>query len=277
MIEIGKYNSLRILRASEPGIYLVDEDGNEVLLPNKYVPEQYKKGDLMDVFIYKDSEDRPVATTLKPKAIVGEYVYLQVKAMNNIGAFMDWGLEKDLLVPFKEQNQKMNVGHSYIVYVYLDSLTERIAATSKYEKHLEKETDQLDPDQKVELFITEKTELGFKCIIDNRFLGLIYHNEIFQEIKTGNHVVGYVQNVRDDGKVDVALQLPGYDNIEPNAQRILDELKENQGKLSLNDKSAPEEIKRVLGVSKKVFKKAIGLLYKKRLITITDEGIQLNN
>lgn len=277
MIEIGKENTLRILRSSEPGLYLIDEDGNEVLLPNKYVPEEYQKGSEINVFIYKDSEDRLVATTRKPLAMVGDFACLNVLAVNNFGAFLDWGLEKDLMVPFREQLGKMEVGQTHIVYLFVDPRTERIVATSKFEDHIRAVGTELSEGDEVQLLIGPRSDLGIKVIINNGYLGLVYHNEVFKPIRTGDKTTGYVKKIREDGKIDIALERQGYESVEPNAQKILALLNEHGGSLEISDKSPPEVIKERVGMSKKVFKKAIGALYKQRRITISDEGISLNN
>lgn len=277
MIEIGKYNLLTILRSSEPGVYLIDEEGNEVLLPNKYVPESYRKGDEIRVFVYKDSEDRPIATTLDPKGQDGDFAYLKVKAINNIGAFLDWGLEKDLLVPFKEQGSRMDTGQGYLVYIRLDPDTERMVASERIERYTSKDVDELEEEEAVQLLIGGRSELGIKAIVNNRFLGLLYQNEVFRELEPGEEITGYIKKIREDGKIDLRLEQKGYSSIEPNADKILDHLKFNGGHLDLTDKSSPEEIKERLQMSKKVFKKAIGALYKEKHIRIEEDGVYLNN
>ncbi len=275
-MEIGKYNTLSIARKTDHGLYLQDEDENEVLLPNKYVPHDFKLGEKLEVFIYLDGEQRPIATTLKPKAIAGDFAWLQVKHLSKVGAFLDWGLEKDLLVPFAEQEQRMQEGDFYVVYVFVDEISERLVASSRVEDYTEKEDISLPVDQEVDLLIARQTDLGYTAIIDNRYLGLLYANEVFKKIRTGQRLRGFVKKVRDDGKIDLSLEKQGYASVEPNAQKILEILARNNGFLPLHDKSDPDEIKRRLEMSKKTFKKAIGGLYKEKRITITENGIRLN-
>tara|TARA_R110000850_G_scaffold140828_1_gene262390 strand:+ start:260 stop:1099 length:840 start_codon:yes stop_codon:yes gene_type:complete len=274
-VELGKYNTLTIVRHTSVGFFLEDENGDDVLLPVKWVPEGAKEGDEVEVFIYLDSEERPIATTMKPKAIVGEFAYLKAKQVSRIGAFMDWGLEKDLFVPFIEQEGRMQEGQWYIVYVYIDKMTDRIAGSAKIENFVEKRDIMLKPDQAVSLLIGKQTPLGYNVIVDNQYLGLIYENEIFKNVSTGDRTTGYVKNIREDDKIDIILQKPGYAAVEPNAQRILEILKANDGYLDLNDKSDPDEISRRLEMSKKTFKKAIGGLFRQKLITIEDDGVRL--
>lgn len=273
---LGKINNLTVNRKTSNGLYLIDDKENEVLLPNKYVSNSLKTGDSIDVFIYKDSEDRIVATTENPTIKRHEFAFLKVKEVNNFGAFLDWGLEKDLLVPFFEQYKKMEEGKSYVVYLFLDQETDRLVASSKIDDFIEDEDIDLEIEQKVDLIITKKTDLGFKVIINNLFEGLIYHNEIFKPIKIGDCIDGYVKNIREDGKIDIILQKVGYKNVtEPNSVIILDKIKENNGFLELNDKSTPKEIYNNIGLSKKAFKRAIGLLYKQKLILIEKDGLYL--
>lgn len=274
MIDIGSYNELRASRQVEFGYYLTDGE-TEVLIPNKYVPEGFKVGDIINVFIYKDSEDRIIATTLKPYAQVGEFAYLRVKEVNKTGAFLDWGLEKDLMVPFREQSGSLTNGMKVFVYVFFDHRTERIAASMKISDFVRRREIDLSEGQKVNLLIGRKTELGYNVIIDNLYEGLIYQNEINIVVSPGEKVEGYVKKIRDDKKVDVIIDKPGYDKIEPSADMILDRLKFEGGFLELHDKSESGLIKERLGMSKKTFKKAIGALYKKKLITLHEGGIRL--
>ncbi len=274
-MELGKYNTLTIVRHTSVGFFLEDENGDDVLLPVKWVPEGAKEGDEVEVFIYLDSEERPIATTMKPKAIVGEFAFLKAKQVTSIGAFMDWGLEKDLFVPFIEQEGRMQEGQWYIVYVYVDKMTDRITGSAKIESFVEKRDIMLKPDQEVNLLIGKQTPLGYNVIVDNQYLGLIYENEIFKNVTTGDRTTGYVKNIREDDKIDIILQKPGYAAVEPNAQKILDILKSHDGYLDLNDKSDPDEISRRLEMSKKTFKKAIGGLFRQKLIVIEDDGVRL--
>lgn len=274
-MELGKYNKLTAVRYTSVGLFLEDEEGEDVLLPMKWVPRGVSEGDELEVFIYLDSEERPIATTMKPRAQLGEFAYLQVKQVSRIGAFMDWGLEKDLFVPFIEQDGRMEAGRWYIVYLYVDAMTNRITASAKLENFVEKKDITLKPNQQVNLLVGNKTPLGFNVVIDNRYLGLIYENEIFKKITTGDRTTGFVKNLREDNKIDIILQKPGYSGVEPNAEKILETLRANDGFLDLNDKSDPEEISNRLEMSKKVFKKAIGGLFRQKLITIEEDGIRL--
>jgi hypothetical protein len=273
---LGKVNTLIANRSTENGFYFIDEEENEVLLPNKYVSETLNSGDSLSVFIYKDSEDRIVATTAKPTIQRHQFAYLKVLDVNKVGAFLDWGLDKDLLVPFFEQDQKMEAGKSYVVYLYLDQETDRLVASSKVQDFIEDEDIDLKEGQEVKLIVTKKTDLGFKVIIDNLFEGLIYHNEIFKPVGVGDTLTGYVKPLREDGKIDVILQKAGYKNvIEPNSNLIIDKIKANDGFLPLNDKSSPEAIYKEVGMSKKAFKKTIGSLYREKLILIEKNGLYL--
>ena len=276
MINIGEINHLKAVRSTDNGVYLTDEaDGGEVLLPNKYVPDDIAEGDVLEVFIFNDSEDRITATTAKPKIKLHEFACLQVRDVTNVGAFLDWGLEKDLLVPFKEQPGRMSKGGWYMVFLYLDGETDRLVASGRYQKFLQKENITVKPGEEVDLIIDDPTDLGVNVIINHRFRGLIYQNELFQKIRRGDHRTGYIKTVREDGKIDVTLQRPGYAKVEPNAGKILAQLKANQGYLRLTDKSDPEDIAEILEMSKKTFKKAIGALYKQRLIRLEKDGIYL--
>ena len=275
MVEIGKINALRIVKEVDFGLYLDGGEKGEILLPKRYVPEQYEIDEIIDVFIYNDSEDRIIATTEKPYAMVGDFALLEVVSVNKIGAFLDWGLAKDLLVPFREQKAKMIEGNSYIVAIYLDDESKRIAATSKIDKLLDNVPAEYEVNQEVDLLIYSKTDLGYKVIINKLHWGMLYDNQVFQELERGQHLKGYIQKVRDDEKIDVTLHKPGYEKIDALAQLILNELKENHGFLSVNDKSTSEEIHELFGESKKTFKKAIGQLYKKGIISINDTGIEL--
>ena len=275
MITIGKNNTLEVLRQVDFGFYLGDDEDNDVLIPQKYVPEDLKVGDNIDVFIYKDSEDRIIATTLDPYARTDEFAYLEVKDVNSTGAFLDWGLEKDLLVPYREQSGNVQVGHWIFVYVYFDPRTERIAASMKSTEFVEKEEIELEEKQEVDLLIGRKTDIGFNVIINHLYEGLIYDNEIFKKVSPGDKTKGFIKKLRFDKKIDVILEKEGYESVEPNTQVILENLKFNGGFLGLNDKSDPDAIKEQLGMSKKTFKKAIGGLYREKAIRIEDDGIHL--
>lgn len=275
MLHLGIKNTLRILRGTTVGMFLGDDEDNDVLLPKKYVPEDAMVGDDIEVFIYKDSEDRIIATTLEPKIQLNEFACLQVKAVTAIGAFLDWGLEKDLFVPFREQNKKMEEGRWYAVYLYLDEETERLVASCKVNRYFEKENIDLQIGQEVDLLIFEETELGLNAVINNQYKGLIYENEIFQRIKVGTRTKGFIKNIREDFRIDLSLQKQGYANVEPNAERILEKLKANNGFLDITDKSDANYVMYQLEMSKKTFKKAIGALYRQRIVRLEEDGIYL--
>lgn len=277
MIHIGHYNTLTILRDTEPGIYLGDDEDNVVLLPHKYKPDTWEIGEELKVFVYLDNEERPIATTLEPYVHLNEFGYLYCSDVNEYGAFMDWGLEKQLFVPFKEQARPMKVGSWYIVYLYLDEQTERLVGSSKTNKYVSNDNVSLETFQEVQMLVTHLTDLGANVIIEGKHKGLIHTDDIFEDIRSGDRIKGYVKKVRDDNKINIVLQPPGYRSIEPNANFILDELKAAGGFLALHDKSDPEAIKNELGMSKKSFKKAIGTLFKEKQIIIKDDGIELIN
>lgn len=275
MLEIGKFNSLKIVKKVNFGLYLDGGEYGEILMPLRYVPENCIVDDLIDAFIYNDSEDRIIATTEIPFARVGEFAFLKVLSVNQFGAFLDWGLPKDLLVPFREQKLKLEEGKKYIVHIYLDIETKRIAASSKIEKYLNKEKPDYTEGQEVNLLIWTQTDIGYKAIINNEFSGILYKNEIFQNIERGQKLIGYIKKIRDDGKIDLTLSKPELEKIDDLTQRILSLLKEKKGFLAVGDKSSAEVIYELFKESKKSFKKSIGILYKQRLISIEDEGIRL--
>jgi len=275
MIKIGEYNRLKFVRTTSVGLFLSDEENNDVLLPKKYIPENVKEGDYLEVFVYKDSEDRPVATTLNPKIQLNKFAFLKAVQVNQVGAFMDWGLEKHLFVPFREQSLKMETGKNYIVYMYLDEKTQRLVASSMVNKFLSNASLSVKEKEEVEVMIWKRSDLGTNVIVNHRHRGLIYDNVMFNKVKPGELFKGYIQKIRNDNNLDIQLQLPGYQNIEPNAEKILQLLKINDGFLSLTDKTDPEIIYKRLEMSKKTFKKACGLLYKKNKIKINEAGIYL--
>lgn len=277
MLNVGLYNTLHYSRATRHGIYLQDEEGKEVLLPSSDAPDNLGEDDEIEVFLYTDSEDRLIATTLQPKAIRNEFAYLQVVEVSQVGAFLDWGLKgKDLLVPFSEQRQKMKKDEWHLVYVYLDELTNRLVASGKINRFFEKQEMDLKTGEEVALLVSRETDLGFNVVVNNRYKGLIYHSEIFQPVRPGFRLQGFVARIREDGKLDISLRRPGFAKVEPNADKILELLRKNGGFLDLTDKSDPEQIRSRLAMSKKTFKKAIGILYKKRLIRLQEDGIFLN-
>ncbi len=277
MLTLGEYHRLNIDRQADPGLFLNNEEGDEVLLPNKYIPETFREGDEIEVFVYLDHSERPVATTLKPLVKLDEFAVLKCVEVTEFGAFLDWGLEKHLFVPFKEQATPMKKGESYLVFCYLDEETERLVASSKVHAFLDNSELSVKPFEEVEIIISNKTDLGYNVIVNEIHLGLIYSSDVFQELKPGERMKGFIKKTRSDGKIDVALQRPGYRSIEPNAQRILDELVGNKGFLPITDKSAPGKIKQVLEMSKKSFKRAAGNLYKQRKIDIKEDGLYLRN
>lgn len=274
MIEIGKYNTLKIDRETKVGLFLTDGTA-DILLPNKYVPEQYEIGEEMAVFVYLDHEERPVATTLEPYIFLNEFSLLRVNYTNKFGAFMNWGMEKDLFVPFKEQARPMEQGKRYLVYMYLDEKTNRLVGSSKTNQFLDNTNITVEKGEEVDLIISHITEVGINVIINEKYKGLLYKNEVFDDLRTGDRIIGYIKNIRPDGKIDVSANKLGFEKLEPSSQYILDELKASRGFLRLNDDSHPEDIKTVLKMSKKTFKKAIGVLYKQKLIEIKEDGIYL--
>ncbi len=275
MLAIGHYHTLIIDRDTDPGLFLRDTSDNEVLLPNKYKPEVFELEDQIEVFVYLDHEERPVATTLKPFIELYSFGYLRCTEVSNVGAFLDWGMEKELFVPFAQQARPMQAGHWYVVYMYLDEKTNRLAATSKTQKYLSNEGHSLKKYDKVDLMVTHITDRGINVIINGKHMGLIYKENVFEDLRTGDRLPGYIKKIRTDNKIDVILQEEGYKSIEPNAQYIYEELMANDGFLPLHDKSDPEQIQAELGLSKKSFKKAIGTLYKDRKIIISKEGIKI--
>lgn len=276
MIELGKYNRLRACRVADQGMILCDDDsGQEVLLPAREEPEDLLVDDRLEVFIYKDGADNLIATTREPRIKRGEFAYLKVVEVTRYGAFLDWGLTKDLLVPFSEQARKMTRDNWYIVYCYLDEITERLVASSRTDRFLKDEPEDLQRGDEVELLIGPTTDLGVNVIINDKHKGLIFHKDLYQTVEIGERRRGYIKKVKPEGKIDVSLQPPGYQRVPGNAGKILTKLEENQGFLPLTDKSDPARIHDELEMSKKTFKKAIGALYKQRRIRIETDGIYL--
>lgn len=278
MLSIGEYHTLTIDRDTPPGLFLKDDSGekeNEVLLPNKYKPESFEIGDELEVFVYLDHDERPVATTLQPYVQLDEFAFLECVDVTKMGAFLDWGLEKHLFVPFKEQAYPMKNGEHYLIFCYLDEETQRLVASSKVNHFLDNSDVTVEPFEKVDVIVTNKTDIGFNLIVNELHQGLVYHDDVFQDLKTGDQLEGWVKKIRKDNKIDVTLQRPGYRSIEPNADAIYNELQLQDGFLPLTDKSTPEEIKNWLEMSKKSFKRAVGTLYKKRVISIEEDGIRL--
>jgi len=275
MTEIGKINHLYVVKEVDFGIYLDGGDLGEILMPKRYVPEGTQPEDMIDAFIYLDSEDRLVATTEKPFAMVEEFALLEVASVTPVGAFLNWGLPKDLFVPFREQRQPMEEGKKYLVYVYVDVNSKRIAASSKIENYLDNLPMDYDEGEEVDLIIVNKTDLGYNAIIDNSHLGVIFKNEVFQPLNPGDKIQGFIKKIRTDGKIDLCLQKAGYEKISEFADKIIAELQKQNGFLALTDKSSPEDIYTIFKFSKKNFKAAIGALYKKRIIKLEENGIRL--
>jgi predicted RNA-binding protein (virulence factor B family) len=275
MLGIGEYCELKILRDTEPGLFLGDDEGNEVLLPNRYVPDTFEVGEKLEVFIYLDNEERLVATTDKPFVTKGDFALLRCNQVNKFGAFLDWGLVKELFCPFKEQAFKMKKGGWYLIYCYLDEETNRLVASSKTNRFLDNSELTVSRFDEVDLIVSHPSEIGMNVIVNKKHLGLVYKDDIFKDIQVGDKLKGIVKKIRHDNKLDISLSQIGYRNIEPNAQFILNELKKKNGFLPLHDKSSPETIKEQVQMSKKSFKKAIGSLYKDRQIEIKDDGIYL--
>src|SRR5690554_6543257 len=275
MIKLGEYNTLTILRETEPGLYLGDDEDNVVLLPHKYKPEEYEIGQELKVFVYLDNEERPISTTLDPFLELNTFGYLHCSAVTEFGALRDWGLEKQLFFPFKEQARQMKQGICYIVYLYLDKKTNRLVGSSKINNFLKNDNLTVKLFEKVEILVTHITEKGANAIVNGLHKGLIYVEDIFEDIRSGDRIKAYIKNIREDNKIDLVLQVPGYRSIEPNANYIREELEAAGGFLPLHDKSSPDDIKNQLGMSKKSFKKAIGTLYKDKQILIKEDGIEL--
>ncbi len=278
MFKLGTYQTLNVARLTDHGYFLTDTSSktdDEVLLPGKLANRELKKGINVRVFLFKDGEERLTATMQEPKVTLNSIAFLQVKDANKLGAYLDWGLDKDLFVPHREQFETMREGQFYLVYMYLDEKTNRLAASAKIDRFLDNTNITVEENEEVDLWIWNKTDLGYKVIINEQHEGLIYHNEFYRDVHCGDRLTGYVKQIRDDNKIDVTLRPIGYEKVEPNAQHILERLKHSGGYLNLHDKSDPEEIHNRLEMSKKTFKKAIGRLYKEKIIRIEDDGIYL--
>ena len=275
MIEVGKYAELEILRETSVGLFLGDEEGDDVLLPIKYYPESFEIGDTIEVFIYRDYAERKIATNIIPKIHMKEFALLEVADVTEHGAFMDWGMEKHLMVPFSEQRQKMEVGRWYVVYMDLDEDTDRLFASNKLSRYLSNDNLRVAEGDAVLLVVYKETDLGYSVIVNNRHSGLIYKNETFKPLRIGDELEGFVKKIREENKLDISLHPIGYKNaIDVNCELIHEALTNNDGFLPLTDKSDPKAIYDRLGISKKAFKKAIGGLYKERKITINQDGIR---
>ena len=276
MPHIGRLNELRVVKATYSGVYLDAGELGEILLPQQYVPDHCRTGDRLTVFLYTDSEDRPIATTQSPLAMAGDFARLKVVAETPVGAFLDWGLAKDLLVPFREQNIPMKKGRAYIVRVYLDERSQRVVASAKLDRFLSDTATDPQAGQEVELFVCTQTALGRKVIINRTHWGLLHSSDIFEPLHSGQRLSGFVKTVRADGKIDVCLHKPGYAKVQDISAIILDALEQHGGQIPVTDRSTPESIRQWFGVSKKTYKKALGALYKKRLVTLTDTQVSLN-
>ena len=275
MINLGKINTLEVVRETENGVYLDGGSFGEILMPRKFVTREIIIGGKAEVFVYADSDDRLVATTEQPYAKAGEFAFLEVAEVTRFGAFLDWGLPKQLLVPFSEQRAKMVEGKKYLVYIYTDMKTKRIAASAKIEKFISDFEPDYELGEEVNILVAEETDLGYKAIVDNQYWGMLYKNQLFAPLSIGERCIGYVNKIREDGKIDLLQEPRGYDKIEDMAAAFLQILKDNNGFIALSDKSSPEMIQALLGISKKNFKKAVGYLYKKRLIDFQSDGIKL--
>jgi hypothetical protein len=277
MIEIGQYNSLTIARETEHGLYLANAEGEEVLLPNKFVTDEIKALKELRVFVYKDSLDRPVATTQKPKVLIDQTTYLEVKQVTQIGAFLDWGLDKDILLPFSEQDVAPEVGNYVLVYVFLDRATNRVTASANLNKFINNKEIEVNVNDEVKVLVTEATEIGYKCIIENKHWGMLYSNELYgNKVQQGKIIKAFIKKIRIDGKIDLSLQKQGFSTISKDIRQIvLEAIKYNGGNLPLHDASPPEQIYSMLKMSKKNFKKAVGMLYKEKLIELRTRSIVL--
>lgn len=276
MLQVGKFNKLEVAREVDFGYYLSTDKG-DILIPRKYVPEGTRIGDIMNVFVYTDSEDRLIATTLKPIGVVGEFAAMKVKDVTNFGAFLDWGIEKDLLVPDNEQHRKLYVGQTTVVRLCLDARTERVIGVGKLNPFLNKDLSELEEGQIVDLMVYDETDLGYMVLLENQYSGMLYYNEVFEPLFIGDKRKGHIRKIREDGKIDVRLNKDGVEGIQDSKSTILKKLESSNGFLPFHDKSDSEEIKEAFQMSKKSFKKAIGGLYRDGKIVILDDGIKLNN
>lgn len=277
MIKIGVVNTLRILRSTEPGLFLGDEEDNDVLLPNKYCPEKYEIDDMIDVFILRDSEDRILATNLEPKIKLNEFALLKVTAVTRVGAFMDWGMEKELMVPYSEQRLRMEEDRWYVVCMDLDPRTDRLFASNRIDKYMQNDELTVELDQEVDCIVFKRTELGYSMIINHEHEGLLFRNDTYKELNIGEHVKAYVKNIREDNKIDLSLQPTNNyeDFISKNSEEVYKFIKRQGGYVTVTDKSEPTEIYDTFQISKKAFKRAIGDLYKQRKIVIEEQGIRI--
>lgn len=273
--KIGEINNLQVLRESPQGLYLGFEDGESLLLPNKYVPENTAIGDFLNVFVYTDSEDRVIATTLTPEIKLNEIGVLKVREVNSVGAFMMWNIEKDIFIPFRNQKQKLIAGKKYPIHLYLDESSNRLVGTAILDKLIKNDNLTIKEGDEVDLIIYEHTDLGFKAIINKQYFGLIFHSDIFQQIDCGDELKGYIKTIRPDNKIDLVLNKIGFENIDIYTEKLLQYLQKHNGKISLTDNSSPDEIKDELAMSKKQFKKALGVLYKSKKVILEPNCVVL--
>ncbi len=275
MIQIGQYNTLKVVKKVDFGMYLDGGEAGEILLPKRFVPDGLKEEDELEVFLYHDSDDRIIATTQKPHGVAGDTVLLKVVGQTRQGAFLDWGLMKDVFLPLSQQTSRIFDDEYYLVKLYIDERTGRIAATQRIERDLSNDELTVKEKQPVDLVIYQRTDIGYKVIINNKHLGVLHYNEVFRELEIGDKEKGFIKTIREENKIDVSLGVPGYKKVESETDKILRLLKENNGYLPYHDKSDPEEIYEFFGISKKVFKMTTGALYKQRLIEFTQTGIKL--
>lgn len=275
MIEIGKLNTLKVKRETEVGYFLEDEEGNEVLLPNSFVRKSYSLHSPLEVFVYTDSEKRLIASTLRPYAELNNFAYLRVATITDVGAFLEWGLEKDLFVPRSEQKQDMQENAFYVVYVYLDEHSGRLVASSYLDQFISKELEGLEVAQEVDVLVYEESSLGYSCIINGKHKGLIYHNDVYKDVFIGDEMKAFVKNIREDKLIDLSFQKSGFKHVLDATDIILEYLQKNNGFINLHDKSTPEEISIRLSMSKATFKKSIGILYRHRKVLIKPDGVYL--
>ncbi len=273
MIQLGNFNTLKILRSTSVGLFLGDDDVDDLLLPNKYVPETYEIGDDLTVFCYLDHEERPIATTITPFVKRNEFAFLRVAEVNDYGAFLDWGLEKHLLVPYREQRFKMTAGSWHVIYCYLDEKSFRLVGSTRLNRFFDNDNLEVRINEEVNLLVYRKSDLGWDVIVNNKYRGLIFASEVFKEVAEGDQLVGYIKRIRPDNKLDITLQPQGAKVLEPAAAMIYEKLVAQDGFIRLHDKSSPDEIKEWFQMSKKTFKKAIGTLFRERKIEIKSDGI----
>ncbi len=276
MVQSGAYYTLEVVKKVDFGIYLDGGDEQEILMPKRFVPDGTEEGDEIEAFIYHDNEGRLIATTQKPYGKVGDVVMLLVKDKTNQGAFMDWGLMKDIFMPLSQQKSPIRSGGKYLVYIYRDERTGRVAATEHIGRYLDNDTLSVNEGDEVDLTVWRKTEIGYAVVINGKHTGLLHDNEVFKELNIGDKEKGFVKTIHEDNKITVSLGSKGYKRIEGEAGKVLELLEDNNGYLPYHDKSNPEEIYEFFGMSKKAFKMAIGSLYKQELITLTQTGIKLN-